>query len=275
MTERKHRGRQLEVEMRTRATPERVYEAWADPEKIAQWFVDRARGKAEVGSVFTWIFDKFGYEIPYEVAAAEPGRRFALGGEHPKSGPFLLEVKIERDGGETRVTLVNSGFLDGSEWDEEFEGIVSGWTHSLSLLKEYVENYYGRPKTTMLLMQPASYEYSSLLPFYGTAEGLDRWLTTSAVIGDTGGSCVLRLHDGRTVTGRVLSKTGWEMALSWEEVDGVLELKGFRFPGAGKVVGARVTSWNLDPERAAAIERTLQDALSRLSGALAPAEVAR
>lgn len=275
MTERKHRGRQLEVEMRTRATPERVYEAWADPEKIAQWFVDRARGVAEVGSTFTWIFDKFGYEIPYEVAAAEPGRRFALGGEHPKSGPFLLEVKIEREGGETRVTLVNSGFLDGSQWDEEYQGIVSGWTHSLSLLKQYVENYYGRPKKAMLLMQPAAYEYSSLLPFYATAEGLDRWLTTSAVIGDTGGSCVLRLHDGRTVTGRVLSKTGWEVALSWEEVDGVLELKGFSFPGAGKVVGARVTSWNLDADRAAAIERTLQDALSRLSGALAPAEVAR
>src|SRR6185295_12894149 len=92
VTERKHRGRQLVVEMRTRATPEQVYEAWADPEKIAHWFVDRAHGKAEVGSIFTWIFEKFGYEIPYEVVAAEPGRRFALGGEAPKSGPFLLEV---------------------------------------------------------------------------------------------------------------------------------------------------------------------------------------
>ena len=40
----------------------------------------------------------------------------------PKSGPFLLEVTIAREGGETVVTLVNSGFLDGSQWDEEFEG---------------------------------------------------------------------------------------------------------------------------------------------------------
>ena len=84
MTEKRHRGRQLVVEMRTRATPEQVYEAWADPEKIAHWFVDSARGKAEVGSIFTWVFEKFGYEIPYEVVAAEPGRRFALGGEAPK-----------------------------------------------------------------------------------------------------------------------------------------------------------------------------------------------
>ena len=179
MTERKHRGRQLKVEMRTRATPEQVYEAWADPEKIAHWFVDRARGKAEVGSIFTWIFEKFGYEIPYEVVAAEPGRRFALGGEAPKSGPFLLEVTIAREGGETVVTLVNSGFLDGSQWDEEFEGIVSGWTSGLAILKHYLENYPGRPKTTILVMQPAAIEFTNLLPLYATAEGLDRWLTPS------------------------------------------------------------------------------------------------
>ena len=287
MTERKHRGRQLRVEMRTRATPEQVYEAWADPEKIAHWFVDRARGKAEVGSIFTWIFEKFGYEIPYEVVAAEPGRRFALGGEAPKSGPFLLEVTIAREGGETVVTLVNSGFLDGSQWDEEFEGIVSGWTNGLAILKHYLENYPGRPKTTILVMQPAALEFSILLPLYATAEGLDRWLTTSASIGgdgDGGGAvgehCALRLPGGDSLTGRVLAKTKWETAFSWEEVDGVLELKAFRFPGMGPVVAARVVSWNLTPRRAAEIERMLQEALAKLAaavgtGAPAPAGAGR
>src|SRR5262245_26156169 len=214
MTEKTHRGKRLVVEMRTRATPEQVYEAWADPEKIAHWFVDRAHGKAEAGSIFTWVFEKFGYEIPYEVVAAEPGRRFALGGEHPKSGPFLLEVKIAREGGETVVTLVNSGFLAGSEWDEEFEGIASGWTNALAVLKHYLENYAGRPKTSILVMQPAAYELSGLLPLYVTAEGLDRWLTTSASMGgsEVGASCSLRLHGGDSLTGRLISKTVWEAA---------------------------------------------------------------
>ena len=278
MTERTHRGRQLVVEMRTRATPEQVYDAWADPEKIAHWFVDAAKvntasGKAEAGSIFTWIFEKFGYEIPYEVVAAEPGRRFALGGEHPKSGPFLLEVKIAREGGETVVTLVNSGFLDGSEWDEEYQGIVSGWTNSLAVLKHYLENYAGRPKTSILVMQPAACDLTSLLPFYTTAEGLDRWLTTASSIGDgVGKSCSLRLHGGDSLTGSVLSRTRWEAALSWEELDGILELKGFRFGPAGPVVAARLLSWNITPERAAAVERKLQEALGRLAGAVsAPA----
>ncbi len=270
MTAKRHRGRQLVLEMRTKATPEQVYEAWADPEKIAHWFVDSARGKAEVGSIFTWVFEKFGYEIPYEVVAAEPGRRFALGGEAPRSGPFLLEVTIAREGGETLVTLVNSGFLDGTEWDEEFEGIVSGWTNALAVLKHYLENYPDRKKTSILVMHPATCELSNLLPFYSTAEGLDRWLTTSASIGGgVGATCALRLPGGGSLTGRLLSKTRWETAISWEELDGVLELKGFRFPGMGRVVAARVVSWNLTSDRAAAIERLLQEALARLAGAVA------
>jgi uncharacterized protein YndB with AHSA1/START domain len=255
--------------MRTRATPEEVYEAWADPEEIAHWFVDRARGQARVGSTFTWVFEKFGYEIPYEVVAAEPGRRFALGGEAPGSGPFLLEISITREGGETRVTLVNSGFLDGAEWDEEYEGIVSGWTNALAALKLYLESYRGRPKTSILAMKPAEYAYDRLLPYYATAEGLGRWLATSASIGGVGELCALRFSDGRSLTGRVLAKTRWEVALSWEEVHGMLELKGFRFPGAGKVVAARVLSWDLPPAEAAALERDLEAALGRLAEELA------
>jgi hypothetical protein len=169
---------------------------------------------------------------------------------------------------------VNSGFLDGSEWDQEFEGIVSGWTNALATLKHYLENYAGRAKTSILVMQPAACELTNLLPFYATAEGLDRWLTTSASVGGAvGGACSLRLHGGDSLTGAVLSKTRWEMALSWDEVDGVLELKGFRFPGMGPVAAARVVSWNISPERAAALEKKLQEALGRLAAAVAsPAE---
>ena len=266
MTEQKHRGRRLEVRMRTHATPEEVYQAWADPEEIARWFVDKARGTAEVGSIFTWIFEKFGYEIPYEVVVAEPGRCFALGGEAPKSGTFLLEVRIEREGGETLVTLVNSGFHDGSEWDEEFEGIVSGWTNALAALKLYLEKYRGRSKTTILAMKPAGdYAYGRLLPYYATAEGLDRWLTSAASIGGVGEPCSLRLSGGRTLTGRVLARTPWEVGLSWEEIHGMLELKGFRFPGAGKVVGARVLSWGMPEGLAPALERDLESALEKLA----------
>lgn len=267
MAEKKHQGRQIRARIRTRATPEQVWEAWTDPEKIAGWFVDRARGKPEVGTTYTWIFEKFGYEIPYEVVAAEPGRRFALGGEIPGRGPFLLEVTIAKEGGETVVTLVNSGFLDGAQWDEEYEGVSSGWQNALGVLKHYLENFFGLPKTELLVMAPAEYEYDRLLPYYSTAEGLSRWLTTSASIGGLGEPSALRLSGGDSVTGIVLSKTKWEVVLSWEERDAVLELKGFRFGPAGRVVCVRVLSWGkpLPPD----LERRLEAALARLAGELA------
>lgn len=269
MTERKHQGRQMRVEMRTRATPRQVWEAWTDPEKIAHWFVDRARGKPEVGTRFTWIFEKFGYEIPYEVAAADPEKRFALGGEIPGRGPFLLEVTIARDSGETVVTLVNSGFLDGAEWDEEYESVLSGWANALAVLRHYLENYFGRPKSALLLVQPAAYEYDRLLPFYATDEGLCRWLAASARVSDVGDPCALELLEAPRLSGTLLSRTRWEVAFSWKELDAVLELKGFKMGPAGRVVAIRVLTWREGTDPAKQLEAPLSAALQRLSAALA------
>ena len=44
MTESKkleHHGRRMTLSVRTSASPQQVYAAWADPERIAHWFVDR------------------------------------------------------------------------------------------------------------------------------------------------------------------------------------------------------------------------------------------
>ena len=52
-----HLGRIIPTETRTKATPLEAYVAWADPEKIAHWFPDRAEGQAEPGATITWIFE--------------------------------------------------------------------------------------------------------------------------------------------------------------------------------------------------------------------------
>ena len=57
-------GRSISAEVRTSAPVEHAWAAWAEPEKIAQWFVDRAYGDVKPGGVMTWVFEKFGYEIP-------------------------------------------------------------------------------------------------------------------------------------------------------------------------------------------------------------------
>ena len=266
---RPHQGRMLQLEMRTTATPEQAYDAWADPVKLSQWFTDNARGEAKPGSTMYWIFEKFGYEIPYEVVDAVPGQLLALGGELPGRPPFLLEISISREGGETVLRLVNSGFLDGGKWDEEYEGVASGWEMSLALLRYYLERHFGEPKRTFLAIEPAQFSLSDVLRWYTEPELLGDWLAdgASGVHAPTVAGAPVRIplaSGDQTVEGETLAVTRREVAFSWETEDVVLELKAFMM-GPSPVVSVRGTGWQPDPERFGAIEKEMAAALKRLA----------
>ena len=268
-----HQGRVIRAEIETTATPQQAWEAWADPEKIAHWFVDRAAGEAKPGGTMTWFFDEFGYVLPYKVVDAEPGKLFVLKWDAPQGGPVgILEVKIERSGGTTVIRLVNSGFHEDAAWKEEYEGVVSGWKMSLAILKYYLENHFGRAKTAMLLVRPASFTYEQLREYFVDASKLPQWLTKSGAIGKVGDACRLELREGGTLTGRVLADTGREVTVSWEEIGGTLELKGFSM-GPQRVAGVRCYSWRLKPAEMDGIKNGLSAAVERLA-ALLPASAA-
>lgn len=263
-----HRGRIIRTSIQTRAGADRLWNAWTDPDRLSQWFADRAQGRALEGSVVTWYFDRFGYELPYEVLTAVPGEHLVLTGETPGRPRFYLEVEITTAEGVSTLSLANSGFLDADGWDEEYEGIVSGWTLALGTLKQYVERHYGRPRSQFFAMRPAAFDYRDLSPYYRTREGLRAWLTRDGHAGDPGEPCALVLHDGSTLTGTVLAATGWEVLMSWDEIDGVLALKAFGLGGGRRAICVHGTGWGLAPERAATLESAFEPALDRLSGVL-------
>lgn len=264
-----HKGRVIRAEIETTATAAQAWEAWADPEKIAQWFVDRASGEAKQGGAMTWFFDNFGYALPYKVLDAVPGELFVLKWEPPQGDAGILEVRITREGGTTRVRLINSGFREDSKWNEEYEGIVSGWTMSLAILKHYLENHFGRAKKQLLIMRPAAFEYEQLRTYFLDAPKLSKWLVLAGGIGKVGEPCQLMLRDSGKLTGRVLSVTKWEVALSWEEIGGTLELKGFSM-GPQRVVAIRCLTWKLNPDNFKQLESQLGKTVERLA-ALFPA----
>jgi len=266
-----HHGRVFEAEIRTTASPEQVYEAWADPEKIAQWFVDRAEGKAEPGGTITWFFDKFNYTIPYEVLHAEPGKRFTIRWNPPPGmNAGIHDVTITKEGGVTVMRMIESGFREGAAWDEEYEGTASGWHMALAVLKHYLENYFGKPRSSFLAMKPADFTFERLLPLHRTAAGLQKWLTTNGSPDEVGEKFKMELKQGGSVTGKVLVKTKRETALSWEEIHGALELKGFSM-GPQKMICVRGCGWGLSAERAKEIERQMEQALDLLAEALSHA----
>lgn len=176
--------------MRTTASPDEVWKAWTDPAALSRWFTDEARGEAKPGGVLVWIFRGFG-EIPYPVVVAERPERLVLAGDIPGRGPFALEIVIRKSAGQTIVRLVNSGFLDGADWDEEYEGVRSGWAGSLELYR-----------------------------YFGEAGGLAAWLTREGALGEVGDRAELVLRDGVRLSGRVIAASGREKAVTWEEEDG-------------------------------------------------------
>jgi uncharacterized protein YndB with AHSA1/START domain len=262
----------IRAEVETSATPQQAWEAWADPEKIAQWFVDRASGEAKPGGTMTWFFDQFGYVLPFEVLDAVPGSLYVLKWDPPQGRAGILEVRIERRGGSTVVRLIQSGFREDAKWDEEYEGTFSGWQMSLAILKRYLENYFGRSRRTILVMRPAAFDYEQLLPYFREAPKLSQWLVKRGAIGEAGEKIQLDLGDLGKLTGRVLAVTKWEVALSWEEIGGTLELKGFSM-GPQRVVSLRCMSWKLGPGETKQLEEQLGKTVERLA-ALFPAAAA-
>jgi len=265
-----HRGRRLEKEIRIDAPAERVWEAWADPVKLAQWFTDRAEGFAETGATIRWYFDSFNFSMSYHVLRSERGKSYVIrwADAPPGRDPGLFEVTLAHAGGETTLHLLESGFREGAEWDEEYEGVSSGWTMALALLKHYAENYFGQARTSWLLLRPAAYTAESNLPLQRTAGGLARWLTRSGAVGAVGQACRLDLQSGGTVSGRVLALSKSETCISWDEAHGTLEFKAFAM-GPQKMIGLRACAWADGGARVEAAMPTMEAALDRWAAVLA------
>jgi uncharacterized protein YndB with AHSA1/START domain len=269
-----HMGRMIRAEMRTTVAPQQAWEAWADPSKIAGWFVDRAIGDAKRGGTMTWCFDSFGFVQPLRVVDAVPGSLLVLKWEPPQGqGPAgVVEVRIVREDGETVLQLVNSGFREGAQWDEEYEGTNSGWQIALALLKEYLEHHFACPKRTEMVLRPASFARGGVREYFVAALNMGQWLTkagTGSGVGTPGDTCRLELRDGRMVTGRVLALTESEVAFSWDEIGGTLELKAFAM-GPQRMLGVRVMSWKLDADALKKVAAQLEPAVARLA-AICPA----
>jgi uncharacterized protein YndB with AHSA1/START domain len=255
-TARTHHGRIIDTSVRIRTSPDRAWEAWADPQGIANWFVDRAEGRGAAGETMVWFFDTFGYRQEVPIVEAKPGQTLVIGsGEAPGPDglPYVLEVTIARDAGDTIVRLVNSGFSEDPSADARFKGVESGWQGALATMKHYLEHYHGRRRTHRIVMRPAD-PHPGLRDAYATAAGRGRWLQPEVPVDDT-----------------VLVDTGTEVLLTWYAREAVLGLKSFSM-GPQWMVALDYSTWAASPLDGEATEARLKSALDRLvSGVLCSA----
>jgi len=264
-----HYGRQIKQELRIQAPADQVWEAWADPAKIAQWFVDRAEGYAEPGATITWYFEAFNFKIPYQVLRAERGKSYAILWEPPPGRePGVLEITLSHAGGETTLRMVQSGFRETTGWDEEYEGVASGWIMTLAVLKHYAENYFGQSRAQWMLLRPAAYTLEQNVSLERTEAGLARWLTKSGSVGAVGEPCLLMLQSGGRVSGQVLGLSKSETCIAWDEICGTLEFKAFAM-GPQRMIGLRAFAWADGAARLEAAKPAMEAAVERWAATLA------
>lgn len=268
-TEFEHTGRVIRDQMRIAAPPEQVYEAWSDPATIRAWFVGRAEGRMEPGETVTWSWDEEGPGMSQRVLVAEPPHRLVTAMELPL-GVSVLEVVIEPEGeGHSVLRLVQSGFGEGPDWDDQYDSMLSGWMLALGVLRFFLERYVGRKRREILVLRDAPFDREAVLELQRTEGGLARWLTRSGAPGTSVGEPVrVVLENGRTLTGTILRNTPQETLWSWDEIEGVVEMKAFRTAAWGSQVGVRISSWIEDVAQLADLEGWLATAVGRLVGVL-------
>lgn len=136
----------LTLKRRFAAAPEKVYAAWADPEKLVQWF---GPGAAEMGSVKADIDLRVGGR--YRISFNANGEYNEVGGVYREVVPnerlvfswawhstpereSLVTVSLKPDGAGTLLTFHHEQFVDATARDNH----ERGWTELLGKLETYL-----------------------------------------------------------------------------------------------------------------------------------------
>ena len=250
------------------ALQSKVFAAWSDPEHIAGWFTDEVSGWPGVGSTMSFRWKNFGFSVDYKLAEMRPDTKLIYKTRLPGVGTQVLTVKLARRAPFTIVNISESG-PENHKSDPMESGVDSGWTMSLSILKYYIDKQFGKKRECFFAMLPAHFEFPQIRELFSTREGLEKWLTLQSPpptkIGD---DYRFRLDSGQILSGKVLAITHHELSLSWDEIDGYLELKSFPTGEGNKGLCLRGATYSPEKFPVSGLETEVKDALVKLFAAL-------
>lgn len=152
-------SRVLEFTVDLPTDPDTLWRLLTDPAGIAQWFAPQVEGSGEPGGTLTF---SWGPEMRWstKVALAERGRLVRWQDDAQQlpgtSAPMVIEWQISPGPGGTRLRLVNSGFGDGADWDDMYDGTKEGWTFFMWHLLETVRHHLRQQRTVVSERRPSS-----------------------------------------------------------------------------------------------------------------------
>jgi Activator of Hsp90 ATPase homolog 1-like protein len=179
--------------------------------------------------------------------------------------PIAIDWYLDAKGGSTTLRLVHSGFGRGAEWDDEVEGVSTGWPQELNSLKLYLERHRGERRRVVWNRTAVPVPVSVLWPRLVGPDGVtrdgtlatlrpgDRYETTLATGDRISGTVIMSVPN----RGLQVTIDGWNGALyrvwvdrvgeessvnSWLSTYGVLEPVVKEFEARMRVQIERVAS---------------------------------
>lgn len=144
--------RSLDLSVEVPGTPEEVWRAIATGPGISSWYVPHAVEEREGGAALASFGPEPEMQIPGRVAVWDPPHRIVFDGGEGVPGLAFEWLVEARDGGSCVVRLVNSGFGEGEDWDDQYDGMREGWQLFLLNLRLHLEHFAGRTATPALPM---------------------------------------------------------------------------------------------------------------------------
>ncbi|MGE3909905.1 MAG: SRPBCC domain-containing protein [Chloroflexota bacterium] len=130
-------SRVIDLSVEVPGTPAEVWESIASGPGITSWFVP-ARVDGRPGGKINLNFGP-GMDEQAEITVWEPPHQFTYQESAGRNLAYAFTVAAQ-DGGTCIVRLVNSGFGEGAEWDNEIESMTGGWKlflHMLALSRKH------------------------------------------------------------------------------------------------------------------------------------------
>jgi uncharacterized protein YndB with AHSA1/START domain len=136
----------LTIKRRFNASPEKVFAAWTDPEKVKHWMgpaaveVISAESDPRTGGRYRWLMktpDGEQHDVSgvYREVVANEKLVFTWAWKSTPERESLVTITLKKDGGGTLLTLMHEQFFDQDARDRHNQG----WTGSLDKLAAYLD----------------------------------------------------------------------------------------------------------------------------------------
>ena len=266
------KGRTIELEFETDATPEKVWAALTEAAHLASWFPQKAWTKGE--GVGAKVGLSWGEGAAWEttVSAWEPGRLLQWTNDAMGKPPAVLVVDfhIEQARGKTIVRLVHSGFGDGADWDQQYDGTKGGWSYFMKNLAHYLDRHYGTARTMVWDRRPPGMSFEDTWAQLLGPAGLA--IEPPADQLREGDAFRARLGDQSVEGSVIMSERPYRFAATLPSLNDSILFVEMELGGENWQCGVWLSTYGVEPARTESLQTGLTDRVNAvLPAASAPA----